>query len=165
MTADGIELRPANVADGARIWQSIADIGDLERNSCYAYLLLCSHFAGTCVVAERGADLLGFVVAYRPPSDPDDVFVWQVGVSPQARGRGLGRRLLEALLLLPAARGAEFLTATVSPDNWPSTALFRGFARDRGFHCEVEAGFSSASFAEPHPDEKLFRIGPLRTSQ
>jgi L-2,4-diaminobutyric acid acetyltransferase len=157
--SEDLTLRPARVEDGRRIWRLLGEVSGLERNSCYAYLLLCSHFADSCVVAERAGELVGFVLAYRPPNDRAALFVWQIGVAPAARGLGLGRQLLDALVALPACRDARFLTATVSPDNGPSLALFRGFARARSVACEEGAGFSAGLFAEPHPDENLLRIG------
>jgi L-2,4-diaminobutyric acid acetyltransferase len=157
-----IVLRAARPQDARNLWSMLDAVGGLERNSCYAYVLLCSHFASTSVIAEQGRQVLGFLLAYRPPSDPESVFVWQIGVAPMARGAGLGRRMLGELVTRPACRDARFLTATVSDDNSPSLALFRGFARDRRLLCRSEVGFAASLFAEAHPDEPLLRIGPLK---
>ena len=157
-----IRLRNPTVKDAAAIWCKVESVGNLERNSCYAYLLLCSHFAETCLLAERGEELLGFVLAYRPPSEAEAVFVWQVGVLPTARGTGLGRRLLSGLLHLPACRDARFLVATVSPDNRASLALFQGLARALGVGCVNQPGYAGVLFAGPHPDENIVRLGPLK---
>lgn len=159
--SDLVTLRAPVVADAAAIWKLLPEVGNLERNSAYAYLLLCSHFAGTSVVAEREQQLAGFVLAYRPPSEPTSLFVWQVGVAPAARGSGLGTRMLDGALAREACAGVTHLTATVSPDNEASLALFRGFARRHGVACEIGTGFSASLFPAPHPDEDLLRIGPL----
>lgn len=157
-------LRPARPDDAAAIWRALPDIGNLERNSAYAYLLLCSHFAETSLVAEQGGEVAGFVLGYRPPVQPTAMFVWQVGVAPQARGHGLAGRMLDAVLALPGCRDVKYLTATVSPDNAASLALFRGFARRHGVPCEEAPCFPGKLFPEPHPDENLLRIGPLAGS-
>lgn len=157
-----VTLRAPRERDAAPLRRLLAEVGTLERNTCYTYLLLCTHFASTCLVAERDGKLVGFVLAYRPPSDPESLFVWQIGVAPGARGTGLGRRMLQAALEQPACRDARFLTATVSPDNAPSMALFRGFAKARGVVCAESVGFAAALFDEPHPDETLLRVGPLK---
>jgi L-2,4-diaminobutyric acid acetyltransferase len=159
---DDITLRAALPDDARRVWGLIEEVGTLERNSCYAYVLLCSHFASTCVIAERAGQILGFLLAYRPPADAASVFVWQVGVAPRARGRRLAARMLDALVARPSCRDARFLTATVTADNASSLALFQGFARARAVACRRELGFPSALFAETHADELLLRIGPLK---
>ncbi len=162
MTSAPLLLRSPEPTDAANLWQLLGEVGNLERNSCYTYLLLCSHFASTCVVAERKSDLVGFVLGYRPPSDPNAVFVWQVGVAANERGCGLGRKLLFALLDRPGCRGVGHVTATVSPDNRASLSLFRTFARELGVPCQERPGFRAALFAEAHPDENLLCIGPLK---
>ena len=154
-------LRAPAPADGATLWRLVRDAGSLELNSAYAYLLLATHFPDTCLIAEEDGEPLGLVVGYRPPADPEAVFVWQVGVAPDARGRGLGGRMLHELLARAALGGARYLTATVSPDNEASRALFRSVARNLGAECRIESCFESHHFPEPHPAEELFRIGPF----
>lgn len=159
-------LRSPTSADGAAIHELVKATRLLEPNTCYAYLLLASHFAETCVVATQEDRLLGVVVAYRPPTDPHALFVWQVGVHPDAQGQGLARSLLHAVLDRPACHDVRWLTATVAPSNVASDRLFRRFARDRGVDVRLEPGFVSSDFgAANHEDEPLYRIGPLvRTS-
>jgi L-2,4-diaminobutyric acid acetyltransferase len=154
-------LRSPAPSDGATLWRLVRDVGSLELNSAYAYLLLAAHFPDTCLIAEEDGAPLGLVVGYRPPADPEAVFVWQVGVAPDARGRGLGGRMLHELLARAALGGARYLTATVSPDNEASRALFRSVARNLGTECRIEPCFESRHFPEPHPAEELFRIGPF----
>lgn len=157
-----MNLRAPTELDGARVWRLLPRIGGLERNTCYAYVLLFSDFGDTCIVAEQDGELLGFVLAYRPPTRQDELFVWQIGVAPEARGSGLATRMLDALLERPACAGVAYLTATVSPDNEASRRTFASVARRRGVPFEIRPRFGSALFAEPHLDEEQVRIGPLQ---
>ena len=156
-----LTLRSPRAEDAARIWAELPAVGTLERNTPYAYLLLCTHFAATGVVAELDAELAGFVFAYRPPVEPEALFVWQVGVTPAARGAGVGGRMLDSLLDRPGCRDVGWLIATVSPDNDASRALFRGFARRHDATTRSIRAFDASLFPEPHPPEDLLRIGPL----
>lgn len=155
-------IRTPKKSDAAAIHALVSESEALEANSLYAYLLICSHFASTSVVAIGSDGIDGFVAGYRPPTSPGAVFVWQVGVREQARRSGLATKLLQALLDLPACRDLRFLEATVAPSNHASDRLFRGVARERGVTCEVEDFFTAESFGDQaHEDEQLYRIGPL----
>lgn len=154
------DFRPARPEDGAAMWALVREMGGLELNSAYFYVLFCTDFADSCVVAEVDGRLAGFVVGYRPPTRPDAIFVWQVGVAPWMRRQGLAGRLLDALLdqQNPPAR---WLEATVTPDNQASRSLFRALARDRQTGCEERAFMGASLFPVSHEAEDLFRIGPL----
>lgn len=156
-----LEIRPAEKEDGAAIWGLTRELDALESNSAYAYLLLCRDFGHSCRVATAGDDLLGFVVGYRPPRRRETIFVWQIGVHPDARGRGVAGRLLRDLVRGPESAGVTCLEATVTPDNQASRALFRSFARAVDAPCEVTPCFEPGDFPEPHEPEELFRIGPF----
>lgn len=146
--------------DAAAVWQLVRDAGALDLNSPYAYLLLCSDFRETGVVApaEEGR-LGGFVLGYRRPSAPDAWFVWQVAVAPEQRGRGLAGQMLA--WVMDRHPDVRFLEATVTPSNEASRALFRGHARRYGLDWSEEMAFPKALFpAGDHEDEVRIRIGP-----
>lgn len=146
------------------MWRLVVDMGALDVNSPYAYLLVCSHFAGTSVVADdpEAGGLIGFVASYRLPEDPDVLFVWQVGVSPRQRKRGIGRKLLHGLLQRPGNAGVRYLHATVTPSNTASDRLFRAFADAIAAPCSTAEEYPADMFpVGGHEPEVLYRIGPF----
>lgn len=160
------ELRRPAPQDASRIWALVRRSQLLDRNSPYAYLVLCSDFADTGVVAEEADELAGFVLGYRPPPRPDAVFVWQIATRPESRGLGLATRLLDALLDAPACREVRFLEATVTPSNAASQRLFSGFARRRGAPVSEAPGFAADLFPDAaHEREDRIRIGPLERNR
>jgi L-2,4-diaminobutyric acid acetyltransferase len=156
-------FRTPRVTDGAVIHRLIADCPPLDLNTVYAYLLLCEHFAATCVVAESpGGSIDGFVSAYIPPGRPDRLFVWQVAVHERARGQRLARRMLHALLRRPELAGIRHLEATVGPDNHASRHTFTSLSVDLGAHVAEQPFFGKQLFGQAdHDDEMLLRIGPF----
>jgi L-2,4-diaminobutyric acid acetyltransferase len=162
--ATRVAYREPTLADAAAVHALIQECKPLDLNSPYAYLLLCTHFADTCAVAERQGSLVGFVSGYRKPADPAVLFIWQVAVSPRGRGQGVGRGLLEEILSRPRHAAVRHLEATISPSNRPSWALFESFARKRGARCATTTLFREEDFGDlEHDEEQLFRIGPLES--
>jgi L-2,4-diaminobutyric acid acetyltransferase len=156
-------LRKPSAQDGAAIWRLVKACDPLDLNSCYAYLLLCQHFAESCVVAEHRGEIIGFLSAYLPPASPYAVFVWQVAVRRDKRGKGIASAMLLELLRRKACRGVCFLETTISPSNKASQALFRSLARRLGTRCGEALLFSAGVFAETgHEEEVLFTLGPFQ---
>lgn len=157
-----LQLRKPAAADGPAVTALIAACPPLDRNSAYCNLIQCTHFADHCVVAERDGQILGWVSGHRPPSDLDAFFVWQVAVSPEARGEGLARGMIDHLLTRPVQTGVTHLITTVTADNEASWALFRSLARDHGAELERTVLFErDTHFAGAHATEFQARIGPL----
>lgn len=160
-TAPATTLRPPVSADAPLIHRLVRESGVLDVNSPYAYALLGAHFAGTSLVAEERGRPVGFVFAYRPPSRPESLFVWQVAVAGTARGRGLATALLRGALHAPQARDARYLEATVTPSNDASRRLFEAVARSLAAPFTWEEGIPAAHLGAGHEAERLFRAGPL----
>lgn len=156
------EIRAATAEDGAAVWRLVKASGVLDVNSSYAYLLFLDHFGDTSVVAEVDGEVVGFVTGFRPPREPEAVFVWQVAVAESARGRGLAGRLLNGLVRLPGCRGVRTMLTTVTPSNTPSQAMFRSFARGVDAEVTVTEYLTGDHFPEGgHEPEELYRIGPF----
>jgi len=134
----------------------------LDVNSSYCYLVLCKHFADTCVTVRQGDRLAGFLTALLVPDDPTRLFVWQVGVSAADRGQGLTKRMLRHLLGRPACRGVTHLETTVSPGNAPSRALFASLARELDTSLDECETYGPEWFPEPnHDPEQRLLLGPF----
>ncbi|MBI1361586.1 MAG: diaminobutyrate acetyltransferase [Alphaproteobacteria bacterium] len=156
-------FREPRAADGAMVHDLIAQCPPLDPNSLYCNLLQCSHFAGTCVIAEIGGKAGGWISGYIRPDRPDTLFIWQVAVAPEARGRGLGRRMIRAILERPACRGVTRLETTITESNDASWALFRGLAHDLHARFTHRPGFEAEThFAGRHATEHLVEIGSFR---
>lgn len=155
-------IRSAELSDAASIWRLVSASDALDTNSCYAYLLLCSDFSNTCLVSYDRERLAGFVVGYIPPNRPDVVFVWQIGVAPSYRGRGIGKELLSRLVDRAAADGRRYLEATITPGNQASQSLFRSLAESRGWAFATHEHFEAKMFGDAaHEPEFTIRIGPF----
>lgn len=158
-----LRFRSPTAEDAQAIRQLIRQCPPLDVNSCYAYLLQSVHLQDTCVVAEAGRHIVGYVSAYHPPKSPDTLFVWQVAVAPAWRGRRLAQQMIQNLLDRRSCLHVRQLETTVSPGNHASENLFRSLARQYQARCDIEQFFGNDLFDDPsHAPERLFRISPLR---
>lgn len=164
--ADAVDLRTPRSTDGMAIHSLVERCKPLDENSLYCNLLQASHFRDTSVVAEGpDGELLGFISGYLLPERDDTLFVWQVAVSADARGMGLGKKMLRKLVERNPEQAISYLHTTVTPDNEASWGMFRSFAKDLDAPLETTVMFASdVHFRGEHDDEVLLQIGPFDTS-
>lgn len=101
------------------------------------------HGYGTAAVLEReGRTLVGWAGVARPPEGGEELIY---GLASAWQGRGLGRELLEGLILAARERGASRLRALIYPGNRASAAML------------TRAGFTLADTAyEGEADTHLY---------
>ncbi len=161
-----MSFRMPDTKDAKTILRMIASSPPLDVNSLYCYLLICTHFRKTSVVAESSAGLTGFISAYLTPDTPETLFVWQVVVHPDYRGQGLARSMLDELLTRSYPTRLRYLETTVNPTNTSSRALFYSAARRLHTALTESLLFTENDFGEnSHEKEILYRIGPFDTDQ
>jgi len=153
-------LRAPQPEDGRRVHEAVRAWGGLDLNSPYAYLLTCDRFGEQGCIAERDGLLLGFVVGLALPTAPTTLFVWQVGVAPEARGQRLAGQLIDTILEREPTR-FDFVEAHVGPRNQSSMRLFEGLARRYHADFEVRDAYPASWFPPGHDAEQLVRVGPL----
>ncbi|MFP7674973.1 diaminobutyrate acetyltransferase [Marivita sp. S0852] len=157
-TTPSLRLRTPDPSDGADIWSLIKSCKPLDENSMYANLIQADHFRDTCVVAEFEGAILGWISGHIIPNTKE-LFVWQVAVSPNARGLGLGKKMLLELINRDSARDAVALKTTITRDNDASWALFKSFAFAVGGDLQHASHFDrDAHFAGQHETEHMVTI-------
>jgi L-2,4-diaminobutyric acid acetyltransferase len=139
--------------------------GVLDANSAYLYLLLCRDFSDSCLVACQNDSVIGFVTGYRLPCDPAILFVWQVGVVPEAMRQGVATTLLCELVKRSGRPAVSAIEATVAKSNTASRRLFESLAQTLGVPLvdQPNQGFIESDFPSgDHEAEPRIHIGPLR---
>ena len=152
-------LRKPDSTDGAAIWALIKDCKPLDENSMYCNLVQADHFRDTCVLAELDGAVVGWISGHIRPDADDTLFIWQVAVSSNARGLGLGSKMLDALLKRDVCADVSKLQTTITEDNDASWALFRSFANRHDGELTDEPYFvSEEHFDGYHDTEHMVTI-------
>ena len=148
--------------DSSAMW-NLVNNSTLDQNSPYKYMMMADFFTDTCIVAKQDEELVGFVTAFIQPERPDTLFIWQVGVDPSQRGKGLASKMI-AELVQWNADNVNYLEATVTPSNEALRALFKKLGRESKTECIISDHFSASLFPDDsHEKEQLFRIGPFKS--
>lgn len=158
-------IRKPEDVDGFDVHNLIASCPPLDRNSMYCNLLQCKHFSNTSVIAldEHNQEVLGFISAYIKPSQTDTLFVWQVAVSENARGKGLAKQMLLNILARDSHHTLSYIETSITDKNLGSWALFISLAKE--LHTELarsELFAKELHFKGVHDTENLVRIGPFQ---
>ncbi|MCU0611496.1 MAG: GNAT family N-acetyltransferase [Candidatus Eisenbacteria bacterium] len=103
------------------------------------------------VATDEAGLVVGYGAAVHEAWWPEGEFYVWVGLLPEARGRGLGRRLAEDAQLFLKQRGASLLTSEVRDDD----PVSQRFARHNGF--EVTSHTFSSFLSTEAFDETPFR--------
>ena len=158
-----VTLRRPAPEDGTAINELIERCKPLDENSVYCNLLQCSHFSETCSLAEIDGDVAGFVSGYMIPEDEESLFIWQVAVSPDARGLSLGKRMIFDILHRSSAKKVKYIKTTITPDNKASHGVFNSIARGMGAQVERDVLFDEEEHFDGQQDtEMLWNIGPFK---
>ena len=152
----------ASKEDGPAVYEIVKKSHSLDLNSCYCYLLLCTHFDKFCLIAKVDKEAVGFVAAYPHPHCADTLFVWQIAVDPRFQNLGIGTDLLQRLVLLAAENNLSYIETTITPSNKASFTLFKKISEKYGADCRESVYFPSSLFKGDHEEERLLRIGPIK---
>lgn len=84
------------------------------------------------IVAVDGGLVVGQAAAviHKHPDKPDELYIDEVGVSPDWRQRGVARRMMQALFELGASRGCQASWLATEVDNLPARRLYESFGED-----------------------------------
>ena len=130
-----IEIRLLGASD-AHVLDRVADDvfdDDIDPAACAAFFADSRHHIA---VALDDDDVVGIASSlhYVHPDKPGEYFINEIGVAPTHQRRGIGRRLIDALL--DHARGLQCTEAWVATedDNEPARALYAA-AGGRGQSC------------------------------
>jgi len=167
-------FRPPQATDGMAVARLVAASPPLDANSTYCNLLQCTYFGQTCIIAERGTELAGWISGFRVPETPGELFIWQVAVAPWARGKGLAGLMLDKLIARcmngstggSTGSGVTSIATTITDENGASWALFHALARRHQAPFTRRPLFErGAHFAGLHATEHLVSVGPFQAQK
>jgi L-2,4-diaminobutyric acid acetyltransferase len=94
----------------------------------YVYWFLYNYYGTTCKVMEYENRIIGFISAM-PSVDKKTIFIWQVCIDNDFRGRGFAELLLVSIKDEAKILDFSNLQLSISDENLASQKLFKRFAK------------------------------------
>jgi GNAT superfamily N-acetyltransferase len=131
---NGLRLRHAQPGDYTPVLAVIDQWWAGRPTSSRLSSVFFSHFTATSFVIESGTELVGFLVGFLPQTRDDEAHIRCVGVRPDLRHLGLGRRLYERFFAAARMHERVWVRSVSMPDDRLSIAfhLRMGFVAERG---------------------------------
>jgi GNAT superfamily N-acetyltransferase len=128
-----VRFRRPTEADHAPIVRLVDEWWGGRRISALLPRLWFQHFTNSSWIAEdEDGRLLGFLVGFISPDDPEVGYVHMIGTNPNRRRGGLGAALYERFFADIAGRGVRRVVAVT----WPGNRVSVAFHRSMGFRPE-----------------------------
>jgi GNAT superfamily N-acetyltransferase len=141
VTSDEFELLLPLIAAYQRFYE-VEEI-DVERNRSFFLRFLAPSEIGMLLGAREGGRLLGYACLYWHFSSlqaKDSVLMNDLYVEAGARGKGVGRALIEASADVARERGAVHLEWATAPDNHTAQRLYDSTGAEHSEWVEYELG-------------------------
>lgn len=151
------QVKTLDSIDSSSVQILVGECPPLALHTPYTYWFMLSRDPKLCQGLFDGDRLVGAVLAV--PISADEAFVWQIGVRPEARGRGLGANLLHHSFRAMRLNGISKAETTIDDRNHASLAVFTNAVQAVGgtvtkagdIHCVDGSGTAVDS-------ESLYRI-------
>jgi GNAT superfamily N-acetyltransferase len=148
--AMGIEVGPVQEEEFETLlplisaYQRFYEVEDIDsdRNRSFFHRFLAPSEDGQLLAArDEGGLILGYACLcwhFSSLAAVDTVLMNDLFVAPEARGRGIGRALIEASRAVTRARGAAWLEWATAPDNHTAQRLYDSMTDEKSTWLEYE---------------------------
>lgn len=107
----------------------------------YVYWMMCKFYVSSNFVAvDDNSRIAGFLCAI-PDEKKESYFIWQIVVNEEYRGQGIGRKLLNNLLICANKEKIKKIVLTIDVNNNISKSMFEKFAKDMNSELKLDGEY------------------------
>ena len=143
-----MNIRKANKDDYLLLRNMAKSCKPLDVHTPYTYWMVCNFFHDGCFIAEEDGIAAGSIMTIK---GDDYVFIWQIGVVSEFRGKGLSQQLYKSVLDYARECRLKKIILSIAPDNDSSNFAFKKFCEKNELNL-VQSGICNIEI----PDEQFF---------
>ncbi|MBN3526736.1 GNAT family N-acetyltransferase [Paenibacillus apiarius] len=120
--------------------------------------LFFDYFQNTSYIVEENEKVIGFLIGFLSQTNNKEAYIHFVGLHPQYRQHGIGRKLYETFFDHAKRNGVETVRCVTSPVNKVSIAFHTkiGFAIEKNGEKEMNGVAVHTDYDGPNQDRVLF---------
>ena len=125
-------LRKIKAQDHPILRQLAEKCPPLDIHTQYTYWVNAMYYGECCFLLLSDDEPIGYIMSL---DTPDAVFIWQIGIIEEYRGRKLSKKLIQACADY-AEKVGKNLQVTIAEDNKASYGAFNSFCKKTGMKFE-----------------------------
>lgn len=126
-------IRKCTVKDVDSVRRFVDKCKPLELHTPFTYWTLFNYFSNLCFLMEEEERILGFISGVRSSLDKDIVYLWQVGVSKEYRGKNYASLLIDHFVKAVIDIDCNKIQVSISPENESSYNAFAKYTKEHSY--------------------------------
>ena len=148
-------IRNCNEEDVDKIRRFVRECEPLELHTPFTYWTLFNYFSNLCFLIAEDDMVIGFVSGIRSSLDQNVVYLWQIGVSKNSRGKNYASVLIDAFTKAVRAIECNKIQVSISPENKTSYNVFLKYVKEHSYSISK---ISEIKYHDQLSDKKEFEI-------
>lgn len=129
-------IRKCMVEDVDILRRFVAECKPLELHTPFTYWTLFNYFSNLCFLMVDEEKVIGFISGVRSSLDNEIVYLWQIGVSKDHRGKNCASLLLDHFIKAVIDLDCSKIQVSISPENQSSYNAFVRYAKENSYSFE-----------------------------
>lgn len=147
-------------ADSALLRKLASECAPLDLHTPYTYWVISSQFGDSCYILYDEDRPVGFITSL---STAKGLFIWQIGLLEEYRGKGLSAVLIDSVFKFAEAALIGELSVTIAPENLNSFNAFNNYCAHNGYSFEKSDTLHLSDYLESDffETENIYRCRKL----
>ena len=126
-------IRKCTVEDVDSLRIFVNECKPLELHTPFTYWAIFNYFSNLCFLMIEEEKIIGFISGVRSSLDKDIVYLWQIGISKDYRGKNYAFLLIDHFIKAVIGLDCNKIQVSISPENQSSYNAFTKYTKENSF--------------------------------
>ncbi|KYC45715.1 MAG: Acetyltransferase (GNAT) family protein [Candidatus Methanofastidiosum methylothiophilum] len=127
-------IRNCTVEDVDKVRRFVNECKPLDLHTPFTYWALFNYFPNLCFLMEEEENVIGFISGLRSSIENNMVYLWQIGVSKDQRGKNYASVLIDHFIKGVISIECDKIQVSIAPQNQSSNNTFFKYAKIHSYN-------------------------------